>query len=129
VVDNSWLIIFFSLFSLVCSVIPNCACCACAVKITPPKPLCSLVVALAKPLESSLSLSVFYSRLYSSSILAIVPPFLSLLTSPPPFRRVRTAYFPLSRVGHLRVTSTSLFSFYLSHLYCIITGLHPTIYI
>ena len=131
VVDNCWLIIFppFLPPTVCFLVVPNCTCHACAIHIPhipPPKSPCSLVFDLAKsmPPEFSCLYPPFYRRLYSST-LVLVSPFLSSLSSRP----VDIAYSPLSRVGHLRVTSALLFSFYLSHLYCIITGLHPTIYI
>ena len=131
-VDNSWLIIFSPFFCpVVCFLLFLIVSVARAVRIPPSKSPCSLVVDLAKsmPPEFYLFLLSFYCRLYSSSGLIPVSPSLPSLTSSLVLRLVDITYSQLSRVGHLRVTSALLFSFYLSQLYCIITGLHPTIYI
>ena len=92
VVDNSWLIIFFSLFSpLVCSVIPNCTCCA-RLKLH----LRNLLVLLLSLSQSQCPLSppCSYPSIVDCTLVAFSPSFLHFCRFPLP---------PHSAVSVLRI--------------------------
>ena len=113
VVDNSWLINFFPPFFSPCfSVIPTCTRYVCGSHSTHLTSEISLFSCCRSRKSMPLEFSLFLPPPFIVDCTLVTAPFPRFCPQlPPSFLRVDIAYSPLSRVGHLRVTSALLFFF------------------